>query len=166
MSIHNQGSGFEEQILRICEVYRQKGVLELEKVEPPVRVVGTGIRRKVIFMRNPFLDYVGVWRSRGGRAVFLEAKSTKEPKLPFGSGGLSDGQIANLIRWHESGAAAGVLWEHFGDMRFVPIPALQAMSEAGVRHIKWGNATPVPPGLGFVFWDFESVLARYYPEQN
>ncbi len=164
MSIHNQGSGFEDSLARVCEVYKLKGILELEKVEPPVRVVGTGFKRKVIFMPNPFLDYVGAWRSRGGRALFLEAKSTREPKLPFGAGGLTDKQIDALERWHSAGAAVGLLWEHLGHVRFVPLMAIQAQRDSSTRHLKWGNATPVPAGMGFLFWDFEPVLARYYPD--
>lgn len=168
MSKKNQGTWFEGDLVKICRAYRHNGVMELEKVEPPTRVVKRPptFQPEILRMANPFLDFVGVWTRRQGRAVFLEAKSTAEPKLGLKqSGGLSEAQYDSLVRWNAAGAAVGILWAYAQHVRFVPLLACVAQLEAGVKHVKWENATPVPQGTGWVMWDFEKVLASYYPEK-
>ncbi len=66
----------------------------------------------MIFQRNPWLDYVGVWRERGGRAVMFEAKSTAEARLPFGKdSGVTKAQLEAMHHWGEHGAVVFVLWQ-------------------------------------------------------
>lgn len=166
MSTKNQGTWFERDLARICAAYRGKRIIDLEKVEPPTRVVKRPpkFQPEILRLANPFLDFVGCWTARGGRAVFLEAKSTDEPKLTLrSSGGLSESQHDALVRWDAAGAAVGLLWGHREDVRFVPLEAIASQLLAGVKHLKWENATPVPQGLGWVRWDFVRALEQYYP---
>jgi hypothetical protein len=166
MSTKNQGTWFERDLVRICNAYRGKRTMDLEKVEPPTRVVKRPptFQPEILRLANPFLDFVGTWTAQGGRAIFLEAKSTAEPRLPLRtSGGLSESQHDALLRWADSGAAVGVLWGHREDVRFVPLIAIAAQLAAGVKHLKWENATPIPAGVGWIRWDFAAVLAQYCP---
>src|SRR6187402_1485458 len=82
-NISNNGKGFEGLISKLAQAYAARWIATLEKVEPPVRVIGFGPARKVIFLKNPFLDYVGTWTAAGGRAIFIEGKSTAEDRLPL-----------------------------------------------------------------------------------
>lgn len=164
MSTSNQGRALETEIEAIANAYEARNVMRISKVEPPVRLLGTGIRRKTIFLRNPFLDFVGSWTERGGRAIFLEAKSTTKPQLPlFQDGGITENQWAAILQWRNHGAATGVLWGYDGQIRFVPVPAMISQQQAGVKHIKWDNATPVPKGEGWVTWDFVHALRLFHP---
>jgi hypothetical protein len=151
---------------RTCDAYRVAKVARLAKVEPPVRVIGWGESRKVIFLKNTFPDYIGSWTERNGRALCIEVKSTLEPKLPIctTSGGLKDDQIDNLVLWHYSGAAVGVVWEWVGHgFAFVPIGLADSIRKEPRRHIKWNEADPVAQGTGFMMIDFLTNLRRWYP---
>lgn len=158
----SDGRPLQNEIIQIANVYRTQGVCVLHKVDPPLRVVGKRPNVKVIFLDNPFLDFVGAWKARGGRAIVLEAKQTEEPKLTFGNK-LTDKQIAALRSWHSYGAAVGVLWMFGGEMRYLPIAAITARLDEGIKHVKWEHATEIPRGLGFITWDFMRTLADYYP---
>lgn len=164
MSTQNQGKDLQNTILRIARTYQDRNVCKIHKVDPPVRVVGFGAARKVIFMPNPFVDFIGSWTERGGRSIALEAKSTAKPTLPIlQSGGITEAQYESLWSWRKSGAAVGVLWEYGQEIRFAPLEALRAQLDAGVKHLKWDNATPVPRGTGFCEFDFMQVLRAYFP---
>src|SRR3954468_23107434 len=127
----NDGRGFETSFKKTVEAYRHKEILRLEKVSPPARVMGDGNNRKVIFLPNPFLDWVGTWTERNGRALMIECKSTSEPKLTFG-GGISDNQIEWLLRWHYAGVAVGVCWEFVGEgVAFIPVGQIHRVNKEG-----------------------------------
>jgi penicillin-binding protein-related factor A (putative recombinase) len=173
MSTQNQGTWFERDIGRIADAYREKQLLDISKVDPPTRVIWIpAAKRKpgqpaqtVLQLANPFLDYMGTWTERAGRAVFLEAKSTSEPRLPLmQDSGLKQRQIDSLSRWARGGAAVGVLWGHANAIRFVPLAAVQAQLAAGVKHLKWEHARVVQPGFGWCTWDFLQALRVYHPE--
>lgn len=160
-----KGKWLEDAITRIGSAYEQQGILKIRKVDPPVRMIGTGNARRIIPMTNPFLDFVGTWTRRGGRALCIEAKSTDKTTLGIGSGGLTDNQWANLLDWRRHGAATGVLWglNDTNEIRFVPVEAIEAQLRNGIKHIKWHHATELRQGLGFVLSDFEEALADFHP---
>lgn len=173
VSTKNQGTWLERDIQRCCDVYREKCLLDLAKVEPPTRVLWTPKARRrpgqpeqtVLQLPNPFLDYVGAWRERGGRAVFLEVKSTSEPRLGImQSSGIRDAQFFALQRWARAGGAVGVLWAHREELRFLPLEALEVRLKDGVKHVKWEHARAIPRGMGWLTWDFLQVLRLYNPE--
>ena len=103
----NRGMPFEELVERVCTSYERRGIMRLRKVDPPTFMINGQWVRKT----SPFLDYVGTWTERGGRAIFLECKSTRGGKLPmFSKGGLTDEQYKALQAWHQAGAVSCLLW--------------------------------------------------------
>ncbi len=169
----NTGKGFEALLSKIFAAYEDRGIATFSKVEPPVRIIGGGPNRKIIPLRNPFLDFSGVFAANGGRAIHIEAKSTAEPRLPVGceSGGVTLNQINNAIRWKRAGAAVGVLWLHDATVKLVTTEML--MLERDRKSIRWEEAIPIPQGPGFIIYDFLRLLWRadngtvpYYENRN
>ncbi len=155
----NDGRSFQTRIETVLLQYQSKGLLRCKKVDPPVKVLGFGKARRVIFLRNPFLDYVGTWTESGGRAVFFEAKSTSEPRLPFGGGaGVTADQLQVMKLWAQAGAAVFGLWEWRNNgVRFLTLHNFQAADSCGSKSIKWGSQESgalVSAGTGFVLFDF------------
>jgi penicillin-binding protein-related factor A (putative recombinase) len=157
----NDGRHFEKDLQTICSHYADRGTALIQKVEPPVRVIGWGPQRKVIFLENPFLDFTGVWTAEGGRAINFEAKSTSEPVLQCGEDkGFSKSQRDALVAWRDAGAVTFLLWEYQGSVRIF----FQCMIDAGLverRSLYWENGLVVKPGTGFVFWDFLAMAKTY-----
>lgn len=162
----NTGKWLEEEIKRIADDYQRRGILSLAKADPPIAIKRIGPKIVPIQLENPFLDFLGAWKRRGGRAIFLEAKSTQEEKLKLGDGGLTDNQWAALRRWRAAGAAVGVLWgmTRTCEIRFVPFELIESQLRNDAKHVKWQHAEPLQPGLGFCTWNFEQALADYHPE--
>lgn len=168
MSTANQGRWLQDEITRICEHYAQRNTARIKKVDPPSRITGTGAKRRTIYMLNPFVDFIGAWTQRAGRAIAIEAKSTAEPSLPIcQDGGITKNQWDLLNEWRRAGAAVGVLWGYRTEIRFVPFEALRAQLNATppVKHVKWEHATPIPQGLGFCSFDFLVTLGEYHPQK-
>jgi len=157
----NNGSRFEEQIGTILKVYASRGFMRCRKVEQPIKTFGPPGRQRVVHLENPFLDFVGAWTERSGRAIFFEAKSTSEPKLRLGTGGLSETQAASLHLWEVANAVTFLLWEYDGDVRLWTNRMIAAQSKEW-RHLKFENGKIIPPGIGFVFWDFRSVMTTLW----
>lgn len=168
MAITNQGKWLELTIKQAALEYQRQGRLSLEKVDPPMRVMGTGPHRRTVMLPNPFLDFVGTWTEQCGRAIFIEAKSTADPRLPIvdegvKTAGLKFKQIQALKRWRAAGAAVGVLWGYQEQLRFIPMQAIESQQRNGIKHLKWDNATPIPRGYGWVVFDWIRPLADYNP---
>lgn len=158
---HNTGIAFQQSIEKTANWYQSKGLLRIKKVDPPMRVMGGGPSKRIIFLPNPFLDFVGVWTERGGRAVFVEAKSTADPKLKFDSdSGVTETQMDSLRNWHNAGAVSFVLWECGGKVRMVTGSYLAqcrdvARAGAGFKYVDWEAVGPdIPQGVGFALVDF------------
>jgi penicillin-binding protein-related factor A (putative recombinase) len=163
----NDGRLFETMIERTADAYFNARILRLCKVEPPVRVIGWGQNRKVIFLENPFPDWTGAWTERAGRSLMIETKSTSDPRLPMAaSGNLSENQVEWLKRWHYAGAAVGIIWEWKNNgAAFIPIGQAVDIWKSGRRHIKWEECDPIRQGTGFVLIDFVENLRRWYPHE-
>lgn len=166
----NDGGAFEEMFLRTCEAYLNQSVLRLLKVEPPTKVIrepaATHSRgRRVIFLENPFPDFIGTWTERAGRALMIETKSSMEPVLRIGEGcNLSLKQAIWLARWSEAGAACGVVWCYSGHGSvFLPIGQINEVISSGRRSIKFDEGDRIEQGKGFVLVDFAANLRRWYP---
>lgn len=159
----NEGQAAQIAVEKTAEAYKQRGVLRLAKAEPPTKAFGRGINRRIIYLANPFPDFVGAFTEQGGRMLALEVKSTIEPKLCA----ISENQIDWLVRWHQSGAAVGVLWEWRGQgWTFVPVGLLKQIWDSGRRHIKFSEGDPILPGQGWVILDFAANLRRWYPPEK
>jgi penicillin-binding protein-related factor A (putative recombinase) len=162
----NDGRAFQEEIELTCGAYNLAGIATIKKVDPPTRIVGSKEDRRVIFLPNPFLDYVGAWTARHSRAIFFEAKSTSEPRLKLGSGGLTDSQINALGSWRLAAAATFVLWQHAGEVRLFTVEAIRWATSRGDRSLAFANGAPVRQGSATIIWDFLPVAAaQFWPAQ-
>lgn len=167
----NDGRDFqveiENSLIRVSEFIR------LRKVDPPVKILGGGKFRKVIFLPNPFLDYVGCWRERGGRAVFMEAKATSKDQLAFNSsGGITENQMDSMKQWTAAGGIAFVLWRCPSGVALITyallrICEIQNQSREAHKHIKWDNVADghkvqtIPRPGGYVH-DFLTTMRRIW----
>lgn len=124
---------------------REARYYTLEKVDPPVRVMGFGANRRVLFLKNPFLDFVGCWTAGGGRMIACECKETNEPKLAFGStSGINAQQCENLFRWRNAGGIAFVLWQFEDNVNLLSAAWLReqndlAAAKQRTRTLHWGE---------------------------
>lgn len=160
---HNTGIPFQSKIEATARQYQAANWLRLRKVDPPTRVLGGGAGRRIIFLPNPFLDFVGAWTERKGRMVVIECKSTSKPKLPFdSSGGITTAQLDSLRNWHNAGAVAFVLWE-FGDkVRMITASDLAqcrdaARSNEQFKYVAWDSmitGNDIKQGATYCLVDF------------
>lgn len=174
----NDGRGFQKEIEGTVALYREQGIASLEKADPPVVIIWPfdpitkTKKQRVIFKKNPWLDFVGVWTCRGGRALFVEAKSTSTHRLPINRhGGLTDEQVTALFRWRRAGAAVCVVWR-FDDRAVLFTPEmLQTATVAGAKSLLFEEGLPVSirPELtrDLRVWDFLPVLeAAIWPAKD
>lgn len=150
MSLHNidrtnrsnTGKSFEAELAIHFRVLESRRILRLRKVDPPTRILGGG--RKVITLANPFLDYVGVWTAGGGRAIFLEAKSTAEHRLPINrSGGVTEAQFEALQAWDSAGGVAAVLWRYGARTTLWSAEEILSAANLGAKSLQFEHGTPV-----------------------
>lgn len=164
----NDGRDFQKQLEATCAEYHRRRVAYLRKVDAPVRVFwkqeANGTRRQVVvFLQNPWLDFVGTWIARRSRTLLIEAKSTSTHRLPFKKehGSLSIEQFNSIRTWHLCGAAVAVVWR-FGDKCCLYTPAMLLAAEAsGAKSLVFESGIPVSYGTGNVMWDFLPVMERY-----
>lgn len=163
----NDGRAFQADIETTLHAYRVRGMADLRKTEPPTRVLGGGHNRRVIFMANPFLDYLGTWSERHGRAIVVEAKSTATHRLPVNrDGGLTAEQCHTMANWRKAGAAVALLWRWRNADAGGLGPVTLWTPEMVWQRIGWGEASlkhedgiPVGQGPGTRLVDFLPVLA-------
>jgi penicillin-binding protein-related factor A (putative recombinase) len=160
----NDGKWFEEMIEKSALKYECKGILSLRHVDPPTQQIpGTKI---IVRKQSPFLDFVGSWTERGGRGIFIEAKTTKEPKLTLDQkdNGVKTTQITMMKHWNMNGAAVGVLWAMDPEnVCFVSLALIKSTLLAGTKHLKWEWCPKVKQGTGFILCDFVHQLRSEYP---
>lgn len=156
----NDGRGFQEEIEQTCGAYNANRQAMIRKVDPPARIVGAHPNRRVIFLPNPFLDYVGTWTARHSRAIFIEAKSGASQRLRLGSGGLTDTQQSALLAWRRAGAAAFVLYQWAGKVALFLPEHVIAFQGRGEKGLPFDVGLPVPRGEGTVIWDFLPVYQK------
>lgn len=121
---------FEDRVEQQCRRYLRDGRAKIHKVDPPTRVIGHNPAR-IIFLENPFLDFIGI-ASTGAliadefRPIMFEVKRTERPYLPLkGKGrGLTQKQLKALVAWRAAGAITGILWEHDAVVRWISGEAL------------------------------------------
>lgn len=156
----NDGRAFQKSIALTGLGYDQAMIATLAKVDPPNFIVGTGQLRRVIFKANPFLDFIGVWTSRHGRMLMVEAKSTATHRLPLNrSGGITTEQLATIYRWRYAGAAVAVLWIWNDRVVLFTPEMLRAANTRGDKSLVHEDGIPVPRGTGRIVWDFLPALA-------
>lgn len=158
------GKSFEAEVQMVLTQYEHRGLMRVRKVDPPVRVLGFGVKRRVIFLKNPWLDFVGAWDEREGRCVIIECKETREPRLPFGRDeGITQSQLHNLHCWSASDAAAFILWRTGGQTFFATIRQLYKARDDGRKSLTPDYCDTVQPGLGFAIMDFVVQMRAAWP---
>lgn len=162
----NTGKQLEKLLDVIHLEYRIRGIADIEKVDPPVRVLGGGLKRRVIFKENPFLDYIGAIRDTG-QLVMLEAKSTEKPVLACGGkNGLTAKQIENLQRWEAAGAIVGVFWycREAKDAKLVTLADVQITLDHR-KSVTWETAQEICHYEGAGSWDYLPQLRAIYEKR-
>ncbi len=156
----NTGKAFERELEITFAAYETQKLATLRKVDPPTRSIGGGSSPKRVFhLPNPFLDFVGTWTERGGRALFLEAKSTQDPRLPLGrSGGITEKQVENLLMWARAGAVSCLIWHVAGETRVLGAGNVGWAVEQGKKSLVPADGGLVTRGMGSVLWDVLAVL--------
>lgn len=149
----NPGKDFESALAKQFAIYEVRKLARVCKCDPPsaMRCIGPGQFRPVL-LANPFLDFVGTWTARNGRMLCLEAKTTREARLPCpADNGLKAEQIAHLREWAAAGAMVAVLWEYrtedSADIRIVTLDIIDRTAAKGRASIAWDDAISIPPGL-------------------
>lgn len=159
---HNDGRQFQTLLETIHAAYEARGIALMRKTDPPVRVMGSPFKARVIFMENPWLDYAGTWGANNGRAIIIEAKATTEPTLriiPEGKAGagIKHTQLVNAERWRDAGAAVAFLWHYNAEIRiFTPAMVRAALTER--KSLRWMDVHKIPQGEGFIVFDYLSAL--------
>lgn len=155
---------FEGLLTIAGEAYEAQGRAVFRKVDPPTVQRGRFLVQKKD--GNPFLDFVGCWKERGGRALFFEAKETREdnPRLGIAveGGGVTPKQMENLELWRDAGAAAFVLWYHVGQVRMATLEILENARLDG-KSLKWRDALKIPEGQGLIPYDFLTAARYLFP---
>lgn len=147
----NQGTSYETELERAFGTYLLNGIAKVEKCDAPTKVLG----KKVIYLENPFPDFIGTWTQQGGRLLTFEAKRTDAPTLGVGKSGLKTHQLDALDLWHRAGGFSALLWQYRGETRAMTAGQIRkALSETGRKSLMWEQATPLPRGTGWVSYDF------------
>lgn len=154
--MRNSGHQFETDLLADCAQYQKAGVMRLKKVDNPIKTFG----KRVIHLKNPFLDFVGSWTERSGRMICIEAKASKGPKLPLGSK-LTTAQQDNLRLWERAGAVSFLIWNYGSECRIWTVAMIEEEAKHR-KHLKFENGIKVPVGDGFLRWDFRKVMLRVW----
>lgn len=134
-----RGKEFEKEIIERCVYYERKRYMTLRKVDPPTRIVKFGRFPKIIFLKNPFLDFTGTITEKNGRAIYLEAKETHEDRIGISckTNGITDTQMHSLRMWHCSKAVSAVLWKCPSGVFLLPVTFIDAETDrTQMKHIK------------------------------
>ena len=142
----NDGREFQAAVQAQLQDYQFQGIMRLRRVSPPTRIVGSGRCRRVIFLDNPFHDFIGVWSRGGGRMVVIECKDTEDGRLPVGgSGGVTENQWNQLQHWTNANAVAFVLWYVRSEPGafFFTVPMLKSVLATGRKSVRPENGEQV-----------------------
>lgn len=141
--MRKRGGELETSLHSIHELYLMERRARIHKVDPPTRVFQKGGRKQVIFLENPFLDYIGVWTEAGGRMLAVEAKETAEPRLELAKTKLNPNQCRAIDLWTGAGAVAVICWRHDRQIKLVTPEIIRAEQEAGRASVRWSRACPL-----------------------
>jgi len=142
----NDGREFQTAVQAQLQDYQFRSIMRLKPVSPPTRIIGGGAFRKIIFLANPFSDFIGCWTKGGGRLVLIECKSTAEARLPVGgSGGVTETQWNELQHWNNANAVAFVLWYLRSEpgAYFLTVPMIKAALATGRKSARPEDGEPV-----------------------
>ena len=137
-----QGAQFEKSIADACDLYREKGMADIEKTPEPMRPIKRlkGGHFVAIFEKQAQPDYKGTLA--GGQAVVFEAKSTATDRITQDR--VTEDQAEHLTRCAELGGLAFVLCQFAsGQVDKLPWSIWENMQERfGVKYITEETAAP------------------------
>jgi recombination protein U len=137
-----QGAQFEQAIAGTCDIYREKGMADIEKTPEPMRPIKSlgGGRFIAFFEKQAQPDYKGTLA--GGQAVMFEAKSTATDRITQDR--VTGEQAERLERCYQMGGVAFVLCQFSsGQVYKLPWSIWENMQEHfGVKYITEDSAAP------------------------
>lgn len=151
----NTGKRFEAEIEATCEEYRRLNAALIQKVDPPTKICGGN----VIFLRNPFLDFVGTME---GSTVMFEAKSSRTHLLPLcpitrgnpAKRGISLYQWQAMNRWADFGAIVFLLWNYREKVKRFELDEIRAAIGRGDKSLRFEDGGREIAQNGSIVWDF------------
>ncbi|GAB3801559.1 Holliday junction resolvase RecU [Virgibacillus kimchii] len=114
-----RGQAFEYTLDYTNQVYAQKGLALINKRPTPVKVIKSKGTRVLsgFYEKKSTVDFDGVYN---GRAIYFEAKSTKEKSLPLAM--IAEHQVKHLNDVEKQGAISFLIVEMkaLGDVFLIP----------------------------------------------
>lgn len=152
----NTGKNLEKWIEIEAKKYESKNKLLLRKVDPPSFSRVLKGRTIHTLLPNPFADFIGC--TKQGRIVCIEAKSTKDARLPFGKSGVRQKQIDDLKQFESFGAICGIIWD-CGKFYWVTLQDIERASKEGRKSVKPEHCEEIKSENGHVI-DFYPFLKK------
>ncbi len=143
----NTGKNLENWILSEAKKYERKGQLILRKVDPPSFTRAYKGKTIHTLLPNPFADFIGTMM--GGKTICIEAKSTKEKRLPFGKSGIRQKQIEDLKGFQLFGATCGIIWD-CGKFYWVTLEDILKAEKDGRKSIVPSYCQEIKSGNGHI----------------
>ena len=144
----NTGKALESLIVKQCGLMKSKGILYLQKVDPPTRTINTKAGKITTLLSNPFPDFVGCLPS--GRMVCIEAKSNQLKNLPIGNGGIRDKQLNDLMDWECAGAIVGIVWQTPTHFKWVNLKDIRNALASGRKSVPLDAVPDIPSNDGLL----------------
>ena len=141
MSLANRGKDLEDLLTAQNATYRDRSIAVIHKV--PTAWVPTwrdGAVRGAHVAEVAISDFIGCM---GSRAVAIEAKSTRQPRLPYKA--IQPHQVAFLDDCATQGALCGlvVLWGLCGELWAIPWEDVRRSMDRGERKsMPWVECSP------------------------
>lgn len=162
----NRGRPLEEMIERTNEIYRQRGIAEINKIATPVRVLRQikGRIRDGFYEKQSTVDFIGAYQ---GIPIAFDAKSTQEPTR-FALKYIESHQMEFLERWQRSGGYGFFLIEFATKQKvfFVPfrdiLDYFQEAERGGRKSIPFDEMTRFPEVKrnGTIFLDYLPIVEK------
>ena len=144
----NTGKALEKLIFHQATQMKGRGLLYLEKVDPPTRTITRKGRVITTLLSNPFPDFIGCMKC--GKMICIEAKSNQLKSLPIGQGGLRANQLSYLNEWRSAGAIVGVIWQTPEAYKWVTLDDIREALSSGRKSVPLDAVRDIPPKDGMV----------------
>ena len=144
----NTGKALENLIAKQARIMDGRGILRLEKVDPPTRTFTRGGRNITTLLANPFPDFIGCLPC--GRMICIEAKSNQLKSLPIGDGGLRENQLSYLNEWLSAGAIVGIVWQTPNAFKWVTLKDIGDALNSGRKSVPLSGARDIPSKDGLI----------------
>lgn len=150
----NRGQAFEDLITLANQQYRNKKIALIHKRPTPIKALKTKGCRVLsgVFENKSTVDYDGVYQ---GRAIYFEAKSTRETTR-FDLSNISDHQMVHLEEAEASGGICFFLIEFAKrhEVYFLPLSVVRHYK----LHASLGGSKSIPyPDFEIYAWEVKQT---------